>query len=486
MPYVEGQDRYQITFFPESIDEYITDNNVVRLIEEFVEGLNMVTLGFNYAVCPTVGRPPFNPRDLLKLYLYGYLNRIRSSRKLEIEATRNIEVLWLMKKLKPDFKTIADFRKDNKKALKSVFRAFYRIIDEWGLIGKDLVAIDGTKFRADNSKKRNFNKEKLQRHLKYIDEKTEQYMRELDEGDAAEVADRKLTTKEIQEKIKVLRERKETYTSMVMQLAEEEETEISITDPDARQMKNRDGGVHIGYNVQTTVDSKNNLIVDYKVTQNPNDLGELDNMALRAKKLFNDKGFEAVADKGYYKASDLKKCVEENIRPYVSKPSYSNGTGNKEYFADKFIYNKDKNSYTCPAGQELHKYRDRKEKNKLIGYGYRNYLACKDCSFKDQCTKSKTGREIFRHVDQDFLDTINDQTEQNIEKYKLRQCIVEHPFGTIKRGWGAYYFLTRGKRSVTTEISLSYLVYNMKRVINILGNEEMLRRLKERRKPVLV
>ena len=483
MPHIQGQDRYQITLFPESIDQYISDGNPVRVIDEYVEGLDLEVLGFTRTVCNSAGRPPYHPKDLLKLYLYGYLNRIRTSRRLETEASRNIEVIWLMNKLKPDFKTIADFRKDNKKALKNVFREFNRLADGWGLFGKELVAIDGTKFRADNSKKNNFTEKKIDRHLKYINEKIELYMKELDEGDRAEACEIAPSTEEVKKRIQKLHNRKGKYTEMVNQLAQEESRELSTTDPDARQMYNRNGGVEIGYNVQTTVDAEHSLIMDFKVTQNPNDLGELDNMALRAKKLFGGKDFEALADKGYYKADDLKKCVKHGIQPYVSKQSFSNGTGNEDYYPNKFIYDKDKKTYTCPQGIELTYYRERKAKGKVIGYGYRNYKACEKCQFKDLCTKSKKGRDIFRHVDQDFLDTIDQQFEQNIKTYKLRQMIVEHPFGTIKRNWGAYYFLTRGKASVTTEISLSYLMYNMKRVISILGVEEILRRLRERRKP---
>jgi hypothetical protein len=252
-------------------------------------------------------------------------------------------------------------------------------------------------------------------------------------------------------------------------------------------MCNNNNNIDVSYNVQTTVDSKHKLIADFKVTQKPNDLGELDNMALRAKRLFRGKGFEVLADKGYYKAEDLKKCTENGITPYVNKQSFSNGTGDKDFYPDKFKYDKEKKIYICPAGKELKYTRDRKQKDKgIIGYEYRNRQTCGSCEFKQRCTKSEKGRSIFRHIDQDFLDTIDLQTELNMDKYKQRQMIVEHPFGTIKRSWGAYYFLTRRKISVSTEIALSFLAYNLRRVMNILGNKEILRRLKERRKPVLV
>jgi len=485
MGYIKGADRNQIILFPESIDDYIDYDNPVRIIDEYVAQLDLEELGFKRAVCASVGRPPYNPKDILKLYLYGYLNRVRSSRRLEHEAARNIEVIWLLKKLKPDFKTIADFRKDNKKALKSVFREFTKLCDEWELFGKELVAIDGSKFRACNSKRNNYSTKKLERHIKYIDEKIDKYMQELDEGDINEVHDRKPNDKEIKERIKELHKRKEKYEEYKKHLEETGGNEISVTDPDARLMCNNNNNVDVSYNIQTTVDSEHKLIVDFKVTQKPNDLGELDNMALRAKKLFGGKGFEALADKGYYKAEDLKKCVENGITPYVTKQIYSNGTGDKDFYADKFVYDKEKKTYICPAGKELYYFGDRKKAGKVIGYEYRNYDACAKCEFKERCTKSEKGRIICRHVDQDFLDTIDLQTELNMDKYKLRQMIVEHPFGTLKRSWGAYYFLTRRKASVSAEISLSFLAYNLKRVMNILGTDELLRRLRERRKPVL-
>jgi hypothetical protein len=331
-----------------------------------------------------MGRPPYDPKDMLKLYIYGYLNRIRSSRRLEHEAARNIEVIWLLKKLKPDFKTIADFRKDNKKALKKVFRDFTKLCDEWSLFGKELVAIDGSKFRAFNSKRNNYSVKKLGRNIKHIDEKIDKYMQELDEGDVTEVTDRKPDASEIKKRIQELRNRRGKYEAYKKQLEKSGKNEISTTDPDARLMCNNNNNVDVSYNVQTTVDSKHKLIADFKVSQKPNDLGELDNMALRAKKLFGGKEFEALADKGYYKAEDLKKCVENGITPYVTKQIYSNGTGDKDFYTDKFKYDKEKKAYICPAGKELYYYRDRKKDGQVIGHEYRNYEACKDCEFKDR------------------------------------------------------------------------------------------------------
>jgi transposase len=486
MPYIEGEDRNQIILFPESIDEYISMDNPVRVIDAYVEQLDMAALGFKFAQRPTVGRPPYHPGDLLKLYIYGYLNRVRSSRRLEHETHRNLEVMWLLKRLTPDFKTIADFRKDHKKALKQVFRDFNRLCDQWDLFGKETVAIDSSKFKASNSKKNNFTQKKLNRKLKHIDKKIDTYLEELDENDQAESGDRKPNAEEIKKRIEQLRARRETYTGYKKELEESGKSEISTTDPDARLMATGNNSVDVGYNVQTTVDAKHKLVLDFKVTTQANDSGRLDNMAVRAKKLCDDKEIDVLADKGYYRAEDLKRCVRRGITPYVSRQTYSNGTGDKDFYADKFIYDKENNCYICPAGSKLKLAKTRRKGGQVLGYDYRNFQACASCQYKARCTKSKQGRSIFRHVDQDFLDAIDLHTEANMDKYKLRQTIVEHPFGTVKGSWGAYFFLTRRTKGVTVEMSLSYLAYNLRRVMSILGTEEIVRRLKERRKPVLV
>lgn len=486
MPYIKGTDRNQVTMFPESIDDYITSDNPVRVIDAYVEQVDMVAHKFTFAKCPKTGRPPYDPKVLLKLYLYGYLNRIRSSRRLEDEANRNLELIWLLEKLAPDFKTIADFRKNNKKALKELFKDFSRLCKEWGLYGKETIAVDGTKFKASNSKKNNFNEKKLKRHIKYLDEKIDRYFEELEENDELEKEDRKLSEKEIKEKIEALKKRKDRYEQMEEQLEESGESEISTTDPDSRLMSSGDGKVDVSYNVQTAVDSKHKLIVEFEVTTQPNDLGYLSPLALQVKQFLECETLDMLADKGYYQADCLKECVENNIRPYVSKLSYPNRTGNKKYYADKFIYDKEKDVYTCPAGEELAYARTRKNKDKEItGYDYRNSKACEKCLDKPLCTKSKAGRTIFRNVNQDFLDTIDLKTKEDMDKYKQRQMIAEHPFGTIKNIWDAGYFLTRGKESVTAEVALSYLSYNVKRAMNVLGVEEMVKRLKQRREPVL-
>ena len=482
MPYVVGEDRKQSILFPEALDDYISEDNLVRVIDAYIEQLDIVDLGFRFAEPPGMGRPPYNPRDMLKLYLYGYLNGVRSSRRLEHETIRNIEVLWLLNKLSPDFKTIADFRKNNKKSLKKIFREFNRLCNEWDLFGKERVAIDGSKFKACNSKKNSFTKKKITRQLKYLDEKIDTYMKELDQNDQREEVDRKPDLDEINKRIHELRERKNKYEEHKKELEESGQSEISTTDPDARLMPTNHNSIEVSYNIQTSVDAKHKLVADFKVTNSPNDMGQLDTMALRSKKLFKSDQLEVLADKGYYQVEDLKKCVKEGITPYVSKQTYSNGTGDKDFYSDKFTYDREKDAYTCPAGNELRFTKKRKTKAKgVLGYDYTNYKACSGCNYRTRCTSSKKGRSIFRHVDQDFLDTIDQQTKENMKTYRLRQIIVEHPFGTVKRNWGAYYFLTKGLKSVSAEMSLSFWAYNFKRMVNILGAGEVIRRLRERK-----
>jgi len=307
MPYIKGENRNQITLFPEAIDDYITPDNPVRVIEAFVDSLDMKELGFKRTTPNDVGRPAYDPRDLLKLYLYGYLNRIRSSRKLEAEAGRNIELMWLLKKLKPDFKTIADFRKDNKKAIKNVFKQFNLLCKEWELFGCEVIAVDGSKFRACNSKRNNYNDKKIKRHLKYIDEKISNYLKELDSNDQEEADTHIPSAEEIKKRIEELKKRKAKYQAMQKEMKEKKIDEISTTDPDARLMKVNNNGADVCYNVQTAVDQKNKLVVDYDVINNAADQGNLYEMAKKAKETLGVEEIKALDDKGYYSTLDLKK-----------------------------------------------------------------------------------------------------------------------------------------------------------------------------------
>ncbi len=476
MAYIKGEDRMQITLFPEAVDDYISTDNPVRVIEAFVNSLYMKDLGFQKAEPKNTGRPPYDPRDLLKLYLYGYLNRVRSSRRLETEAGRNLELLWLLRKLKPDFKTIADFRKDNPKALKGVFKQFTLLCKDWDLYGKEVIAIDGSKFRASNSKRNNYNQKKLQRHLKYIDEKINGYFNELDSNDQDEADIHIPSAEEIQRRIEELESRKGKYTAMKQHMEQTGATEVSTTDPDARLMAVNNNGVEVSYNVQTAVDQKHKLVVDSEVINNPADQGQLSNMAKQAKEVLEVDQIKVLADKGYYSTNDLIECEKNHIETYVAKQRFTGNIANTDFQADKFQYDQEQDVYLCPAKEILYPGRIR-EVNGVKYRTYKNYRACKGCPLKDQCTKAQKGRTISRNLAQPLLDEIDRRTKENRKLYVQRQMIVEHPYGTVKRGLGYSYFLTRGLVSVNTENKLHMLAYNMRRVINILGVEEIVKRL---------
>ena len=481
MAFIEGMDREQAQMFPEYIDDYVSEDNPVRVIDVFVESLNMRDMGFTKSTTKRCGAPSYNPKDILKLYIYGYLNGIRTSRKLESATHRNIEVIWLMKKLQPDFKTIADFRKENRKQIKKVFKEFNLLCKDWGLYGGELVAVDGTKFRADNSKRNNFNKKKIDRQLKYIEEKTEDYLKALEESDSEQEVKPQYTIEEIKEKIKTLNERKDFYEELEQKLKNGEENEISTTDPDARMMDNKKNGLEVNYNVQIAVDEKNKLILATEVTNKPADQGHLNDMAQKAKSVLGKdekEKLEVVADKGYYQGEDLKECDENGTITYVTHQLYSNATGNPEYYSNKFKYNPKEDIYICPEGQKLFRTKHKKKEPDRIRY--KNFRACKNCPNKDKCTKSSNGRIINRSKHQDFLDIVDARTLSNMDKYLKRQMIVEHPFGTVKRAMNAGYFLTRGLESVNAEANLTFLAYNLKRVISILGVKEIVKRIDAR------
>lgn len=484
MAFIKGIDRNQKIMFPEYVEDYIKEDNPIIVIDEYVDTLDFKKMGFTKTKEIRPGAPGYHPSVLMKLYLYGYLNGIRSSRKLENETNRNIEVMWLLRKLQPDFKTIADFRKENRNNLIKIFKDFSHLCKELGLYGEQLVAIDGTKIKANNSKRNNYNQKKIDRQIKYIDEKTNEYLKALEENDSKEEKSTKYNTKELKEKIELLKERKETYEQLGKELKESGKTEISTVDPDSRLMENKKNGLEMAYNLQTVVDAKHKLIVDFDVTQNAADQGNLNSMSQKAKEAFgkDEKDeLEVLGDKGFYQADDLKKCEENNTITFVSKQTYSNSTNDRDFYTDRFKYDKEKDIYLCPANQELKRVKHRKEDVKQIRY--KNFDACGICEYKDRCTTAKRGRTISRSKDQDFLDTVDARTQENMDKYLLRQMIVEHPYGTIKRAMDAGYYLCRGMESVVGETSLILFAYNFKRVLNILGIEKLRRKIAELRAP---
>jgi transposase len=474
MNYIEGIDRKQTIMFPDVIDDYIQDNNPVKFIDVFVDSLNFIELDFKYSQIKSTGRPPYNPADMLKLYIYGYLNKIRSSRKLEKEAGRNIELVWLLKKLKPDFKTIADFRKDNQIAIVRVCREFTFICKELRLFSNSIVAIDSSKFKACNSKRCNFNDKKLRDKLKAIDERIKQYLNDLEKNDQQEAGEKKISKEKLLRKMEEFKKRKQEYLDLLSKLEKSGETQISLTDKDSRAMINNQSR-EICYNIQTTVEEKNKLIVDYEVTNEVNDEKQLSNMANRAKELLGVEKIEVLADKGYHFGIEIKKCVDNGIIPYIPEPIIGAYKGTnvpaKGFCKSDFKYEKEKDVYLCPEGFEL-SYKGNKKNNDKIMRFYKG-KSCIDCLSKSKCTREKS-RTIYRWEHEGVLEDMKERVKNNPEKMKLRQCLSEHPFGTIKRGFDQGYMLTRGMNKVKVEISLSVLAYNIKRVINIIGIKKLI------------
>lgn len=461
MGYIIGESREQLTMFPESVDDYITADNPVRFIEAFVTELDLEKLGFIRAEPKELGRPGYDPRDLLKLYLYGYLNRIRTSRRLEVEAGRNLELIWLMRKLKPDFKTIADFRKDNAKALKKIFQEFQLICQKLELFGGELIAVDGSKFRASNSKKRNFSGLKLKKLIQKIDEKIEGYLKELDKGDASEESGQD-SAEELKKKIERMREMRAKHKEIEQQLEEKNESQMSLTDPDARLMHTTHG-TYVGYNVQMAVDSKHKLIAALDTTNDINDEHQLTNITGQAKEALGVKEIAAVADLGYYNCDQVKESGENGITAYIGKPRTAviEGVFSKE----RFEYNAEKDVYVCPAGEELRrKTTNNKERVKLY-----TTTQCKSCNMKPMCTRAKGSREIKRHINEEVMEEMAKRVRKDPDKLRSRGSLVEHPWGTMKRTLDQGYFLMRGIEKVNAEIALTGLIYNMKRAFSIIG-----------------
>ena len=466
MSYIEGESREQRILFPEVLDDYISEDNVVRFIDAFVDGLEMEELGFDRSAPKETGRPPYDPRDILKLYIYGYLNRLRTGRTLERECQRNLELMWLMRKLRPDFKTIADFRKDNRKAFRGVFRQFVLVCKEMGLMGGELVAVDGSKFKAVNSGQKNFSQKKLEQRLKEIDKKVERYLEEMDRADKQENQN-PVTAEELKEKIDKLKERKGRYEELLKELKASGKKQVSLTDPDSRAMALTPKG-EVSYNVQTAVDSKHHLIVEQDVTNEGLDNHQLLLMAQRSQEMLGQTDLHVVADMGYYNHEELKQCEEAGVTPYVSRPIVSKNTARGLFGKEKFVYEADGDCYRCPAGERLtFRFESKERKQKKFRYYWTT--ACLGCPIKAQCTTNKKFRRLKRWEHEAVVERIEQRVRANPSIMKLRQQIVEHPFGTIKFWNDQRHFLMKGLEKVKGEFSLSTLAYDIKRAINVLG-----------------
>jgi transposase len=466
MGYKVGTDKQQLSLMPVCLDDYISEDHICRVIDAFTMRLDMRALEFKYAEYQDKGSPPYDPRMMLNLYIYGYMHHVRSSRRLEAETRRNVEVMWLMDELQPDDKTICNFRTDNTQALKKTFREFSLMCRELGLYGGEVEATDGTKFRANNSRKNNHNKTTVDKELSRIEKRINEYLAALEMGDKEEQGESELSTAALKAALEKLQERKEKYEGLKERV--EKEGEVSTVDPDARLM--RSGGdarqLDVCYNVQTVVDSKHHLIVDFDIAGRSDDKGNLLSMSERAKEILGVQTLTNLADKGYYDGQDIAACEAAGVTCMVAKPRHG-GVKKEEGFTRKdFEYDREHDCYMCPCKNQMLYMRNQKHSDGKIYRIYANYTACGKCPRKGECTKGEY-RQILRPLYQDTVDIVDERTRNNKRLYRKRQEIAEHPFGTIKAVWGYKQFLCRTKPKVAAEVSLAYLAYNMRRVINI-------------------
>lgn len=467
--FVVGQNRDQCTLLPESLEDYIAEDNSVRVIDVFVDELALDSLGFKIQPKDT-GRPSYHPAILLKIYIYGYLNHVQSSRKLEKETIRNVEMMWLTGKLSPDFKTISDFRKDNGKAIKKVCREFVLICQKLNLFSESLVAIDGSKFKASNNRDRNFTEAKIKHRIKLIDETIERYLSQIESADRQEKSVSKLTKKRLEAKIDSLKKQVKNLAEIEKQLLKSTDKQISLTDADSRSMKSRGNGI-VGYNVQAAVDTKHHLILSHEVTNVGTDRSQLLNMATQAKEIISKKEIEVVADRGYFEGNQIKQCEDAGIKTYIPKCQTSGNQAKGLFGRRDFIYKSECDEYQCPAGERAIYRFSREEKGKII----RRYWssACVQCPMKPQCTTGKY-RRISRWEYEATLDIVDARLNQQPNMMAIRRNTVEHPFGTIKSWMGYTHFQMRTLKNVATEMGLHVLAYNMKRMINIIGVEGLI------------
>ena len=466
--FVEGEDRSQSTLLPERLDDYVTEDNPVRVVDVFVDNLDLATLGFDRAIAQATGRPGYHPATLLKIYIYGYLNRVQSSRRLEREAQRNIELMWLTGRLAPDFKTIADFRKDNGAAIRKVCREFVVLCRQLNLFSQALVAIDGSKFKAVNNRDRNYTRAKVQRRIEQIEESVARYLSELDSADrqgAAPVAEARTTR--LREKVEKLQSEMQRMQALAKAVEAAPDQQISLTDPDARSMATSGKGTGtVGYNVQTAVDAHHHLIVDHQVTNIGNDRSQLAVMAQRARTVMQADHFEVVADRGYFSGEEIVACEEAGITAYVPRPQTSNSQAKGLFGKRDFVYVPETDTYRCPAGQSLIWRFSSVEKGLTLHCYWSS--ACQACPLKAQCTSSPQ-RRVKRWEHEAVIDAMQQRLDQNPEKMRIRRQTVEHPFGTLKAWMGSTHFVMRTLKHVSTEMSLHVLAYNLKRVMRILG-----------------
>jgi len=471
MTHIAGHDRFQTLLLPEAVDDYVGPENPVRFIDAFVDGLDLAEAGFVGVAAKPTGRPGYAPKDLLKLYIYGYLNRVRSSRRLEAETHRNIEVIWLLRHLKPDFKTIADFRSENRNAFRLVFRQFVLLCRDLDLFGRELLAVDGTRIKAVNNKDRNFTRASLAKFIELADAKLKDYLQRLDQGDATEAKTGGARVKNLAEKIAAVRERRTRCKEMLAELDRTGEDQISLTDPDSRAMAAHTR-VAVGYNVQVAVDAKHKLIVEQQVTNQVVDMGLLKQTAEPAKEVLGVETIDATADKGYFKIEDIEACEKAGIVPYVPRPQRGPSVKAGLFRKDEFGYDAAGDHYVCPAGKHLHPYSSSLLRG-LKKINYVNKLACDNCTIRARCTEGKF-RAVSRLENEAVLDRMAARLAKRPDVVDRRRETVEHPFGTIKQWMNQGAFLMRGLEKVRAEFSLTALAYNLRRVLNLVGFADLM------------
>jgi transposase len=465
--FIEGEDRSQSTLFPEHLDDYIAEDNPVRVIDVFVEELDLQALGFEGIEPEATGRPAYHPASLLKIYIYGYLNRIQSSRRLERETQRNVELIWLTGRLTPDFKTIADFRKDNGKAIRGVCREFIVMCRDLKLFSEAIVAIDGSKFKAVNNRDKNFTDRKLKARMQQLDESIARYLTELDRADREPALVTEARVEHIKQKVETVKKQMRELKQIGKQMAQAPDGQISLTDPDARSMATSGRGTGmVGYNVQTAVDTKHHMIVAHEVTNVGHDRDQLSPMSHQTRDAIDEEDLTVLADRGYYKGEQILDCEQAGIKTLVPKPQTSNNKAAGLFDKADFRYIRAKDEYRCPAGQRAI-WRFTNLEHGLVTHKYWS-SACPRCPMKAQCTTSPY-RRITRWEHEDVLDTMQKRLNRTPQAARIRRQTAEHPFGTIKAWMGATHFLTRTIPRVSTEMSLHILAYNLKRAMKVVG-----------------
>jgi len=474
--FIEGEDCSQVTLLPECLDDYIGQDNPVRVVDAFVEELDLRDLGFESAEPAVTGRPSYHPAVLLRIYIYGYVNRIQSSRRLEREAQRNVELMWLTGRLAPDFKTIADFRRANGAGIRNVCRRFVMLCRDLKLFSQAIVAIDSSKFKAVNSRDRNFTPGKIDKRQEQIEQSVQRYLDALETADRTQPVEIEARTERLQEKIKKLRQQMHQLDGIRERLKSEPGAQLSLSDPDARSMISQAKGTGVvGYNVQTAVDAKHHLIVAHEVTNIGSDRSQLTKMAVAAREAMGKRKLKALADRGYFNGPEIKACEEAGITPLVPKPMTSNAKAEGRFSKADFIYIARDDVYRCPAGQPLRRHQTTVDGGLRV-HTYWTYI-CPHCPLKAQCTTGKE-RRVRRWEHEEVIEAMQRRLDRIPEAMTRRRSIIEHVFGTLKHWMGSAHFLTRTLVHVSTEMSLQVLAYNLKRVISILGIDKAMKAMR--------